>query len=96
MKFFNYYDNGAARLGIFLDGRYFAANEKLVTDDIVAGRVSADGITAGAELAKGSFRFAPSVIKPDKILCAGLNYRDHAEETGGKAPEKPVFFDKLR
>ena len=29
-----------------------------------------------------------------KILCVGLNYRSHAEETGGEAPKEPVIFSK--
>jgi 2-keto-4-pentenoate hydratase/2-oxohepta-3-ene-1,7-dioic acid hydratase in catechol pathway len=35
------------------------------------------------------------VTEPKKIICAGLNYKDHAEETGGTAPEHPVFFSKF-
>jgi 2,4-didehydro-3-deoxy-L-rhamnonate hydrolase len=29
-----------------------------------------------------------------KIICAGMNYRDHAEETGLAVPERPVLFAK--
>lgn len=36
----------------------------------------------------------PVVPRPPKIICVGLNYRDHAEETGAKIPEHPVFFSK--
>ena len=32
---------------------------------------------------------------PTKILCVGLNYRSHAEETGGEAPREPVIFSKF-
>ena len=39
-------------------------------------------------------RFLP-VTSPKKILCEGLNYKDHAEETGGKVPEHPIFFSKF-
>ena len=31
---------------------------------------------------------------PQKIICVGLNYRDHAEEQGVDAPEKPILFAK--
>ena len=31
----------------------------------------------------------------NKILCVGLNYRSHAEETGGEAPREPVIFSKF-
>ena len=33
--------------------------------------------------------------KPEKIVCVGLNYRSHAEETGGEAPTEPVIFSKF-
>lgn len=33
-------------------------------------------------------------IKPTAILCIGLNYRKHADETGAKYPEYPVLFTK--
>jgi 2-keto-4-pentenoate hydratase/2-oxohepta-3-ene-1,7-dioic acid hydratase in catechol pathway len=35
------------------------------------------------------------VTKPGKIVCVGLNYKSHAEETGGQAPEHPVLFSKF-
>jgi len=31
---------------------------------------------------------------PQKIICLGLNYRDHAEETGAPIPKEPVLFSK--
>jgi 2-keto-4-pentenoate hydratase/2-oxohepta-3-ene-1,7-dioic acid hydratase in catechol pathway len=34
-------------------------------------------------------------LTPSKILCVGLNYRDHAEETKGTVPEQPLFFSKF-
>lgn len=33
-------------------------------------------------------------VEPRTILCIGLNYRQHAEETGAKLPEHPVLFIK--
>ncbi|MCR6655332.1 MAG: fumarylacetoacetate hydrolase family protein [Opitutus sp.] len=33
-------------------------------------------------------------IVPSQILCVGLNYRQHAAETGAKPPERPVLFVK--
>lgn len=38
---------------------------------------------------------AASVPKPGKIICIGLNYRDHAEESGMAIPTKPVIFSKF-
>ncbi|MHA1130498.1 MAG: fumarylacetoacetate hydrolase family protein [Candidatus Helarchaeota archaeon] len=34
------------------------------------------------------------VLAPSKIICLGLNYRDHAEETGTKLPKLPMLFSK--
>lgn len=36
--------------------------------------------------------FLPPVVKPDKILCVGVNYRPHIEEMGRQVPEHPVVF----
>jgi len=33
-------------------------------------------------------------VKPSKIICVGLNYRDHAEELGMSPPEEPIIFLK--
>jgi 2-keto-4-pentenoate hydratase/2-oxohepta-3-ene-1,7-dioic acid hydratase in catechol pathway len=41
-------------------------------------------------------RLLAPVPDPDKILCIGLNYRDHAEETGMPAPPAPIVFAKFR
>jgi 2-keto-4-pentenoate hydratase/2-oxohepta-3-ene-1,7-dioic acid hydratase in catechol pathway len=38
-------------------------------------------------------RLAP-VTRPPKIICLGLNYRDHAVESGAKIPTEPVVFSK--
>ena len=35
------------------------------------------------------------VTEPQKIICEGLNYKDHAEETGGETPKHPIFFSKF-
>jgi len=37
----------------------------------------------------------PVVTRPPKIICVGVNYRDHAEESGAKIPQHPVFFSKF-
>jgi acylpyruvate hydrolase len=37
----------------------------------------------------------PPIGRPGKIICIGLNYREHAEEAGLEAPETPTFFAKF-
>lgn len=39
-------------------------------------------------------RFGPPLARPGKIVCIGLNYRDHAAETGAEIPAEPVVFLK--
>ena len=39
-------------------------------------------------------RLGAPFARPSKIVCIGLNYRDHAEETGAKIPEEPIIFMK--
>jgi 2-keto-4-pentenoate hydratase/2-oxohepta-3-ene-1,7-dioic acid hydratase in catechol pathway len=51
---------------------------------------------AGAEgLALESLVLGPPITDPQKIICLGLNYRDHAEETGASAPPAPILFAKF-
>jgi 2-keto-4-pentenoate hydratase/2-oxohepta-3-ene-1,7-dioic acid hydratase in catechol pathway len=49
-----------------------------------AGRFPLDGLEP-----------APIVLAPTKIVCVGLNYRDHAAEGGRDAPIRPLLFAKF-
>lgn len=40
-------------------------------------------------------RLLPPVRNPQKVICIGLNYRDHAIETGSEIPTEPVVFNKF-
>jgi 2-keto-4-pentenoate hydratase/2-oxohepta-3-ene-1,7-dioic acid hydratase in catechol pathway len=51
-----------------------------------------DSPKATSEKVEVAKLFAP--IQPSAIICIGLNYRKHAEETGAKLPEYPVVFFK--
>ena len=57
----------------------------------IAGDIYGD-YTVTEEAADVAKLLAP--IVPTQILCIGLNYRKHAEETGGKFPERPILFVK--
>ncbi len=57
---------------------------------------------AWAALPRGIVRHDPANVRllapvpdPRKIICVGLNYRDHAAESGVPAPEEPVLFSKF-
>ncbi|MEV5710243.1 fumarylacetoacetate hydrolase family protein [Actinoallomurus sp. NPDC052274] len=39
-------------------------------------------------------RIGAPVARPGKVVCVGLNYRDHAEETGADIPAEPIIFMK--
>ncbi len=40
-------------------------------------------------------RFLPPIPNPEKIICIGLNYRDHAEEQSLSLPQNPLIFAKF-
>jgi 2-keto-4-pentenoate hydratase/2-oxohepta-3-ene-1,7-dioic acid hydratase in catechol pathway len=56
----------------------------------------------GEELRQGQALHRPDVVRlgppvpdPQKIICLGLNYRDHAKEAGLEPPSAPMFFAKF-
>jgi 2-keto-4-pentenoate hydratase/2-oxohepta-3-ene-1,7-dioic acid hydratase in catechol pathway len=59
---------------------------------LAAARRAADRISA--RLSADAVQFLPPVPDPAKIICLGLNYRDHAQETGRAIPAEPVLFAK--
>jgi len=68
----------------FFAGGGLAALRQLVTERQTAGQVRAvDGERIGAPIAR-----------PHQIVCIGLNYSDHAAETGQAVPEEPIVFNK--
>ena len=41
-----------------------------------------------------SIRLGSPIARPSKIICIGLNFKDHAAESGFDAPEEPLIFGK--
>lgn len=39
-------------------------------------------------------RWGACVARPGKVICIGLNYKDHAEESGMAVPDEPIIFQK--
>jgi 2-keto-4-pentenoate hydratase/2-oxohepta-3-ene-1,7-dioic acid hydratase in catechol pathway len=84
------------------DGRILDISE--LTADVDGAFLAGDGVPrVRAALEAGTLpelpdteglRIGPPVARPGKVVCIGLNYRDHAEETGAKIPERPVVFMK--
>ena len=74
-----------------------------ITADIDGAFLAGDGMdrvraaaAAGSlpELESDDGRVGAPVARPGKVVCIGLNYRDHAEETGAAIPMRPVVFMK--
>ena len=70
-------------------------------EDIAGDTLSADGLARLAALdpeslekVGGSPRLGPCVARTGKFLCIGLNYSDHAAETGARVPDEPILFMK--
>lgn len=62
-------------------------------DVVAAAQALADGGDTAGTL--GSLELGPPVSDPEKIICLGLNYRDHAAEVGLPLPEYPMLFAKF-
>ncbi len=71
-------------------------NEKFFGSDGIE-RIAAEvekRIAAGQVLEIAGQRIGAPFARPHQIICIGLNYRDHAEETGAQVPPEPIIFTK--
>jgi acylpyruvate hydrolase len=68
--------------------------ELLGHDDWAQRAKSATAARAGAYAAEGA-DYAPVVPQPSKVVCVGLNYRNHIQEMGRDLPEHPTLFAKF-
>jgi 2-keto-4-pentenoate hydratase/2-oxohepta-3-ene-1,7-dioic acid hydratase in catechol pathway len=59
---------------------------------LAAGRLAEAAAQREPDLPLDGLAFAPVIPDPDKIVCVGLNYRDHVAETGRTVTEKPALF----
>jgi 2-keto-4-pentenoate hydratase/2-oxohepta-3-ene-1,7-dioic acid hydratase in catechol pathway len=78
-----------------MDGRWFQTARATATalarnDDALAEANKKGWLVASRD----AYWFAP-VPRPGKLICIGLNYRDHAAESKMAIPEKPVVFSKF-
>lgn len=83
------------------DGR--AYDISALTADIGGAFLARDGIgRVGAALEAGELpeldlagaRYGSPVARPGKVVCIGLNFSDHASESGAAVPDEPVVFMK--
>jgi len=68
---------------------FFASGALATLPTVVAERV-AEGRTEPLD----GRRFGAPIARPHQILCIGLNYSDHAAETGQAVPAEPILFTK--
>jgi 2-keto-4-pentenoate hydratase/2-oxohepta-3-ene-1,7-dioic acid hydratase in catechol pathway len=71
------------------DEAFFASGALATLADVVAARVA-----AGRTESLGDRRFGAPIARPHQILCIGLNFSDHAAETGQAVPTEPILFTK--
>lgn len=85
--------NGRTRLGSLVDGSIRDAGDG--SRGFVPNRAGWELVeaAAGPSYTLADVRLLPPVA-PTKIVCVGLNYRDHAEESGIEIPSVPVLFSK--
>jgi 2,4-didehydro-3-deoxy-L-rhamnonate hydrolase len=95
---------GAEKPVVRVDDRSYVDVADLVTDfdesffggggvQRIAGPV-AERIAAGETEEFGEQRIGAPIARPHQILCIGLNYRDHAAESGMPVPDEPILFTK--
>ncbi|HEY7665237.1 MAG TPA: fumarylacetoacetate hydrolase family protein [Xanthobacteraceae bacterium] len=84
--------DGVVTLNERLGGRHRGLREALA-GGLAELRTCAAGAAPDCKLA--DVKFLPAIPDPEKILCAGINYRSHAAETGRELPKQPSMFLRL-
>jgi 2-keto-4-pentenoate hydratase/2-oxohepta-3-ene-1,7-dioic acid hydratase in catechol pathway len=97
MKLLRYGPAGAEKPGVLDSAGRIRDLSGVVAD--IGGEVLTrlDGLQVDVEalpLVEGSPRLGPCVVGTGKFICIGLNYSDHAAETGAKVPPEPIIFMK--
>jgi len=104
MKLIRFGESGNEKPGLILDdGRRVDASacaedfdEQFLGDgglDKLRGWITSGG-AAGAPEIPADTRLGSPLARPSKLLCIGLNFKDHAAETNTPLPEEPVLFSK--
>jgi len=100
MKLARYGERGAEKPAL-IDADGSLRDLSGTVDDIAGDTLSTDALARLAALdpaslpkLSGSPRIGPCVSGIGKFICIGLNYSDHAAETGAKVPEEPIIFMK--
>lgn len=102
MRLIRFGESGKEKSGVELDGKWFDVSS--IIKDYDESFFAEDGLSQLKELIESKRGILPEVNKsvrlgspfarPSKIVCIGLNYKDHAEETGATIPKEPIIFLK--
>jgi len=107
MRFVAFKKGGEARLGVKTDKGLVDLSlvDKTIPKDLKVLLAQGKGAMAKAgraakkapasAIVKGKVSYLPPIQAPGKILCIGLNYKDHAAEAGLKIPYFPVVFARF-
>ena len=100
MKLLRYGPSGQEKPGV-LDSAGTIRDLSGVIDDISSDAIAAGALDklAGTDIeslpaVSGNPRIGACVGGPGKVVCIGLNYSDHAAETGAEPPKEPIVFMK--
>jgi ureidoglycolate lyase len=100
MKLVRYGNPGQEKPGL-LDASGTVRDLSAHVADIAGAVLTPEGLAKIAALDPASLpavgapgRYGPCVGRVGKFICIGLNYADHAAETGAKIPEEPILFMK--
>lgn len=100
MKLLRYGPKGVEKPGL-LDSEGQIRDLSPVLSDLTTEHLSPEGLSALGALdivnlpvVEASMRLGVPYRWPGKVICVGLNYRDHAAETGQALPDEPILFLK--
>ncbi len=86
---------GARSNGTIIDLSSIAADTRSFLEGGAQALKAAEAaIGAGGGVDADSARILAPILNPEKIICIGLNYADHAAESGMPIPEEPIIFSK--
>ena len=96
MRIFNFYDDGKTVAGFEIEQKKYKPSFDITTDDIIKNYSSIKNRLNPEESTEinGKTKYAPAVLCPQKILCIGLNYSEHADELREEKLTVPTVFGK--
>jgi 2-keto-4-pentenoate hydratase/2-oxohepta-3-ene-1,7-dioic acid hydratase (catechol pathway) len=65
-----------------------------IHDGLAKSAERAETLPRGSVLQRGDVVIGPPVPRPGKIICIGINYKDHAAESNMPVPKSPISFSK--